>query len=157
MDSVPQPTHREVIGLQSTSLVVGQSLDHSIRRTISDFDNIAAALLAMNTHPAHTDYAFAANTQFGKPLVVSPFLLSCLVGAAMADLRALDVTDVEIEDLKFTKPVHPGDTIGARSRVTSLDTDRCALDITGMKADGSTFAEFRLLLRLQAKAPGVRS
>ena len=143
---VPAPTHREVIGVARESLAAGFAIEHALRRTVTDFDNVVAALLAMNTHPLHSDYAYAAQTQFGKPLVVSPFLLSCLVGAVTADLRALGITGMEIADLKFVGPVHPGDTICARSRVAAIGADACTLEVTGAKADGTVFAEFRLVL-----------
>lgn len=153
MTQVPEATHREKIGLRAASLCAGQTISHELRRTITDFDNIAAAVLAMNTHPAHTDYDFAGRSQFGKPLVVSPFLLSCLVAAVTNDLRELRVADVEIRDLSFGKPVHPGDTISAHSLVESIDSGRCVLAVTGAKADGTQFARFRLVLRRQDDAP----
>lgn len=157
MNGAPQPTHNEVIGLACAALAPGVIIDHSVRRTITDFDSIAAAVLAMNTHPLHSDYAFAATTQFGKPLVASPFLLSCLIGSVMTDLRALQVLSMEVRDLKFMKPVHPGDTIQARSCVTTIVTAQCALEITGTKDDGTRFAQFSLILQLAPEEPKASS
>lgn len=154
---VPQPTHREMKGVRRGSLTVGQVINHETRRTVTDFDNIAAALLAMNTHPMHSDYDFAARSQFKKPLVVSPFLLSCLVAAVMNDMRELPVSAFDIQDLSFIAPVHPGDTISARSLVESADSTRYVLAITGAKADGTEFAKFSLVLQLQETGVGRSS
>jgi itaconyl-CoA hydratase len=148
VEPLPTPTHREVIGLGTAALAVGAVIDHCMRRTITDFDNIAASLLVMNTHPVHSDYDFAERTRFKKPLVVSPFLLSCIVGAVTDDLRQLPLSGFNIRDLRFVKPVHPGDTIAARSVVESVEANEYVLAVTGLKADGAEFARFRLILTL---------
>ena len=150
MNEVPPATHREQIGLQVPFLTSGQVFAPPVRRTITDFDNIAAALLAMNTHPLHSDYAFAAQSRFKKPLIVSPFLLSCLVAAVMNELRDMQLAAFEIQELTFTAPVHPGDTISTEAVVESSDAVQTVLRVRGMKAKGGSFAQFRMVLRTQA-------
>lgn len=146
MDSILQPTHREQIGLAAAAVAPGQVIAGSTRRTITDFDNIAAALLAMNTHPLHSDYDFAARTAFEKPLVVSPFLLSCLIAGIMNELRDVRVVSLKIESLSFTAPVHPGDTISTEAVVEASGGSQIVLNVKGVKADGTSFAQFHMRL-----------
>jgi|SRR3990172_5487402 len=148
VEPLPKPTHREAIGVATNQLLAGATLDHSIRRTITDFDNVAACLLAMNTHPMHTDYDFAVQSRFEKPLVVSPFLLSCIVAAVTNDLRQLPIARIEIRSLSFIKPVHPGDTISARSVIESAEPTQYVFAVTGAKTNGTEFVRFRLLVKV---------
>ncbi len=58
---------------------MGSSTSIFLGRTVTITDNICFALLAQNTAPIHVDRAYAAQTEFGKPLVDSTFTLA-LVG-----------------------------------------------------------------------------
>ena len=54
------------------SRILKSAISTSIARaTINEADNSWFTLLTMNTHPLHFDHAFAAETEFGKPLVNS--------------------------------------------------------------------------------------
>jgi len=144
----PDPTHCEHIGTALSDCRMGASLPITARRTVTDFDNVTASVLAMNTHPAHTDYVYAHSTKFGKPLVVSPFLLSSLVAFVTNELRDVPIVGFDIRDLTFEKSVHPGDTVSAKARFEDVSTQRLQLAVTGVKATGEEFAHFRLELRL---------
>jgi len=150
MSNAPPATHHEQIGLCTARLKAGDAIPVSAHRTVSDFDNIAVSLLAMNTHPAHTDYTYAKQSQFGKPLVVSPFLLSSLVAFVTNELRDVTIDGYEIHDLAFGKPIHPGETITAEATVEEAGAARLVCAVTGRKADGEEFARFRLLLDISA-------
>ena len=43
--------------------------EHRPGRTISEADNTWFTLLTMNQHPLHFDAAYAAKSEFGRPLV----------------------------------------------------------------------------------------
>ena len=58
----------------------GQVFEHWPGRTITEADNIQFSLLTMNQHPMHCDHAFAAGSEFGKPLVNSALTLAIVVG-----------------------------------------------------------------------------
>ena len=150
MLSIPASTHHEQIGICTARLKSGDAIPICAHRTVSDFDNIAVSLLAMNTHPAHTDYSYAKHSQFGKPLVVSPFLLSSLVAFVTNELRDVTITGYEIHDLAFGKPIHPGDTITAEAMVEEAGAAQLVCAVTGRKSDGEKFASFRLLLDIKA-------
>ena len=149
----PAPTHRERIGTPLIDCRPGANLTINARRTVTDFDNVTACVLAMNTHPTHTDYAYAEATQFGKPLVVSPLLLSMLVAFVTNELFDAPIAGFEIRDLTFDKAVHPGDTVTAKARFEEVSAQHLLIAVTGLRATGETFARFRLELKLRAGTP----
>lgn len=105
---LPLPTHVELQGVALGSLRAGAAITITARRTIVDFDNVAVSQLAINTHPLHTDYVYSRASRFGRPLVVSHFLLSCLCAMVVNELDAAAIDPLEIRDLVFERPVHPG-------------------------------------------------
>jgi itaconyl-CoA hydratase len=66
--------------------VVGDIYRHSLGRTVLATDNIWFTLLTMNTNPIHFDSAYAAKTEFGKPLVDSTFTLAVVTGQSVSDI-----------------------------------------------------------------------
>lgn len=71
----------------------------------------------MNTHPAHFDYEFAKNTEFGKPLICSPLTVALMVGMSVSDTSQKAVANLGWDKIKMTKPMFPGDTLYAESEV----------------------------------------
>src|SRR3712207_9019656 len=55
---------------------VGDIYEHPLGRTVTTTDNMWFTLITQNTAPIHVDHAYAAQTQFGKPLVDSTFTLA---------------------------------------------------------------------------------
>jgi acyl dehydratase len=147
---LPAATHRERIGAPLADLRAGDLLPATARRTVTDFDSVAVSVLAMNTHPLHTDYAYARSTPFGEPLVVSPFLLSTLVAFVANELREVEILALEITEVSFLRPVHPGDTITAEARVEEIAAHRMQFFVAGKTAGGEQFAQFRLALSVSA-------
>ena len=143
---LPVATHCEHIGTRLVELRVGDLLPVKARRTVTDFDSVAMSVLAMNTHPLHTDYAYARSTPFGEPLVVSPFLLSTLVAFVANELREVEIDALEITEVSFERPVHPGDTITGEARVEEITPHRMRFLVAGKNASGEHFAQFRLAI-----------
>jgi len=53
-------------------------------------------------------------------MVVDPLLVLCtVIGLSVEDLSEAGGPFLGVEDVEFLRPVHPGDTITARSRVVS--------------------------------------
>ena len=63
----------------------GQAFDHAWTRTLTEMDNVLFSSLTMNVQPLHLDAHFAAQTEFGKPLVNSLFTLGLLIGMTVND------------------------------------------------------------------------
>lgn len=114
---VSKGRYRETFGRYLEEFKVGDVYEHRPGRTITDTDNVWFTLLTMNTHPLHFDYEFAKKTEFGKPLVCSPFTVALLVGMSVSDISQKAVANLGWGDIKLTHPVFPGDTLYAESEV----------------------------------------
>lgn len=108
---------RETFGRYFEDFVPGHIYEHRPGRTITDADNVWFTLLTMNTHPAHFDYEFAKKTEFGKPLVCSPFTVALMVGMSVSDVSQKAVANLGWDSIRLTNPVFCGDTLYAESEV----------------------------------------
>lgn len=111
---------RENQGRWFEDFAVGDVYEHRPGRTISEADNTWFTLLTMNTHPLHFDHAFAARTEFGRPLVVSTLTLAVLTGMSVSDVSAKAVANLGWTDIRLPHPVFHGDTLSAESEVIAL-------------------------------------
>ncbi len=107
-------------GLHYEEFEIGHVFHHAITRTVTETDNLLMTTLSMNTQPLHLDAEFAANTEFGRPLVNSMFTLALVVGLSVTEttLRTT-IANLGMRDIRFPKPVFAGDTI--RVETTVLD------------------------------------
>ncbi|MGE0873060.1 MAG: MaoC family dehydratase [Burkholderiales bacterium] len=129
--------------------VVGDVYKHWPGRTISDTDNTWFTLLTMNTHPLHFDHAYAANTEFGKPLVNSCLTLAIVTGMSVSDVSQRAIGNLGWTDVRLTAPVFAGDTIYAQTEVLSKRESKSrptqgivTVRTIGIKADGTQFMSF---------------
>lgn len=108
-------------GLYFEQFSVGQVFDHEIRRTVTDMDNILFSSLTYNPAAIHIDHAYAATTEFGKPLMNSIFTLGLVIGLSIQDTTlGTTIANLGMTDTTFPKPVFAGDTIHARTTVVEL-------------------------------------
>ncbi|WP_432769459.1 MAG: MaoC family dehydratase [Sphingopyxis sp.] len=108
-------------GLYFEQLSVGQIFDHEIRRTVTDMDNILFSSLTYNPAAIHIDHAYAATTEFGKPLMNSIFTLGLVIGLSVQDTTlGTTIANLGMSETTFPKPVFAGDTIRARTTVIEL-------------------------------------
>ena len=128
---------------------VGDIYKHRPGRTLSDADNTWFTLLTMNTHPVHFDAAYAAKTEFGRPLVNSCLTLAMVTGMSVNDLSRKAIANLGWDKVRFTAPVFAGDTIYAESEVLEVRESKSrptqgivTVRTTGRKADGTAFMSF---------------
>jgi itaconyl-CoA hydratase len=128
---------------------VGMILRHPLGRTITATDNAWFALLTVNTNPLHFDAHYAAQTEFGRPLVNSAFTIALVTGLSVADVSQYGV-NLGWDEVRMPAPVFEGDTIYAQSEVLSRreSASRPQMGIvevrsTGFKQDGTVVLEFR--------------
>ena len=128
---------------------VGAVYDHRAGRTVTTTDNIWFTLLTMNTHPVHLDHAYAAQTEFGRPLVNSTFTLALVTGLTVSDLSQNAVANLGWDGVKRPAPVFEGDTLYARSKVLEARPSRSRPDAgivrvrtVGLNQTGQTVIEF---------------
>ena len=109
--------YRESFGRYFEDVTVGDVYEHRPGRTITEADNTWFTLLTMNTHPLHFDHAYAAKSEFGKPLVVSSLTVSILLGMSVTDISQKAIANLGWENIRMTAPVFHGDTIYGESEV----------------------------------------
>jgi acyl dehydratase len=108
-------------GLWFEQFEVGQTFRHEIRRTVTDMDNILFSSLTYNPAAIHIDHAYAAQTEFGKPLMNSIFTLGLVIGLSIQDTTfGTTVANLGMSETTFPKPVFAGDTIRAESKVVEI-------------------------------------
>lgn len=127
---------------------VGQIIKHQIGRTITNVDNIWFTLLTNNGNPVHFDRHYAAQTEFGQPLVNSCFTLAVVVGLSVQDISRHAV-NLGWDDIKLPAPLFEGDTLYAQTEVLSLRESKSrpqqgivTVKSTGFKQDGTVVITF---------------
>jgi acyl dehydratase len=103
---------------------VGDVYEHALGRTITTADNIWFTLLTQNTQPIHFDHQYAAQTEFGKPLVNSCLTLSLVTGQSVSDVSQNVMANLGWEEVRLPHPVFEGDTVHSRSEVLELRESR---------------------------------
>ncbi len=112
-------------GLYFEAFEVGRVFAHEIRRTVTDMDNMLFSSLTYNPAAIHIDHAYAATTEFGRPLMNSIFTLGLVIGLSVQDTTfGTTVANLGMTDTVFPKPVFAGDTIRAETTVKALRPSR---------------------------------
>lgn len=108
-------------GLWFEEFVIGQRFAHEIRRTVIEADNMLFSALTYNPAALHIDHAYAATTEFGRPLVNSLFTLGLVIGLSVQDTTfGTTIANLGMSETVFPKPVFAGDTIRVETEVKAL-------------------------------------
>jgi len=104
---------------------VGERVEHSVRRTVTETDNVLISTLTHNPQPLHLDHEAAAHSEFGRPLVNSIFTFGLMIGVSVEDttLGTL-VANLGYDALKFPRPVFVGDTLRSTSECIAVRESR---------------------------------
>ncbi|MDR6113443.1 MULTISPECIES: MaoC family dehydratase [unclassified Sphingomonas] len=100
---------------------IGDRIDHPIRRTVTETDNLLFSTMTHNPQPLHIDAEAARASEFGQILVNGTFTFSLMVGLSVGEttLGTL-VANLGYDELVMPAPVFLGDTLRATSEVTAL-------------------------------------
>jgi itaconyl-CoA hydratase len=109
--------YRENPGRLYDDFQVGDVYEHRPGRTITETDNVWFTNLTMNTHPLHFDAVYAANSEFGRPLVNSTLTLALVVGMSVSGTSQKAIANLGWKDIGLTAPVFVGDTLYAETEV----------------------------------------
>lgn len=128
---------------------VGDVYQHPLGRTVTTTDNIWFTLLTQNTAPIHFDHHYAAQTEFGKPLVDSTFTLALVTGQSVTDISQNVLANLGWDAVRLPNPVFEGDTIYSQSEVLSLresysrpNVGIVTVKTTGYNQDGTVVITF---------------
>ena len=97
--------------------VIGETINHSLTKTIIESDNNLFCLLTMNHHPVHLNFDYAQQKQHGKILVVGTLVFSLVVGITVGDISGKAIANLEYESVKHLSPVYINDTLYVKTTI----------------------------------------
>ena len=97
---------------------VGQKIRHARGSTVDEVENQYLSKLVVNTAAAHFDEA--TMEPFGGRLVFGLVTGSIVIGLATQDTAECALRELSLTALRFTAPVHHGDTLYALTEVLSV-------------------------------------
>jgi acyl dehydratase len=111
-----------VAGFYFDEFVVGRVFQHTIRRTLTETDNVLFSTMTHNPAPLHIDHEYMrTQSEFGRPLMNSFFTLGLIVGISINDTTlGTTVANLGLEDVRFPAPLFVGDTVHVESEVVAL-------------------------------------
>jgi itaconyl-CoA hydratase len=140
---------------------LGEVYEHPLGRTVIAADNIWFTLLTQNTAPIHFDQHYAAQTEFGKPLVDSTFTLALVTGQSVTDVSQNVFANLGWDEVRLPNPVFEGDTIYSRSEVLEARESKSRSDVgivtvktTGYNQDGKAVITFKRTIMVYKRDHG---
>ncbi|GAC1653189.1 MAG: (R)-specific enoyl-CoA hydratase RipB/Ich [Candidatus Dormibacteraceae bacterium] len=143
---------------------VGDVYEHALGRTISTADNTWFTLLTQNTNPLHFDHHYAAQHEFGKPLVNSAFTIALVTGQSVADVSQNAMANLGWDEVRLPNPVFEGDTIYSQSKVLDKRESKSRpnvgivnIETTGFNQDGKPVITYKrtILVYRRGMAPVI--
>ena len=99
-------------------LEVGQTLRHSLGRTITEADNMLFCGMTANSQPLHINADYASKTRFGRQLVNGILTLGVVVGLTVPELtEGTIIANLGYERVTHPNPVFHGATIYVETEV----------------------------------------
>src|SRR5439155_16683655 len=103
-----------------------------------------------NTNPIHFDSAYAAKTEYGKPLVNSAFTLALVTGQSVMDISQNVMANLGWDEVRLPNPLFEGDTVYSRSEVLEKRESKSRPNVgivrvktTGFNQQGTVIIEFK--------------
>ena len=108
-------------GLYFEEFDIGQVFEHTLRRTVTEMDNMLFSNMTLNPQPLHIDRHFCeTETEFGQPLMNSLFTLGLMIGISVNDTTVgTTIANLGMTDVKFPNPLFQGDTVHVSTEVMS--------------------------------------
>src|SRR5919206_3657072 len=129
---------------------VGDVYEHPLGRTVTQADNIWFTLLTVNNNPIHFDSAYAARTEFKRPLVDSTFTLALVTGLSVSDVSQNAMANLGWDEVRLPNPVFEGDTIYSQSEVLEKRESKSRPNVgivkfktIGFNQDGKIVMEYK--------------
>ncbi len=141
-------------------LTVGDVIQHSLARTITEMDNVLFSALTMNTQPLHLNEDYAQkHSEFGRRIVNGIFTLGLAVGITVPELtEGTLVANLGYERVLHPHPMFHGDTLYMTTEVIDKRDSRSrpAQGIvrfrhTGRNQDGVVVIEFERTALMKRK------
>ena len=116
-----QSMSRPHTGRWFEELAPGLVIDHAIRRTITESDNVMFTSMTMNPAWLHLDFDYAENeTEFGRPLVNSMLTIAMVIGISVHETTlGTTVANLGFSEMSFPAPMFHGDTLRVQTEVVA--------------------------------------
>lgn len=109
-------------GLYLEEFKIGQVFKHTMRRTVTEGDNVWYSTATCNPAAIHLDEEYCKeHTEFGTRIVNSGFTLGLMIGLSVGDTTlGTTVGNLGMDEVRFPKPVFHGDTIRTETEVLEI-------------------------------------
>jgi acyl dehydratase len=149
----PQPRWFEDFALGDVIETRGRTLE------AADFHTFAG--LVGNYYPLHIDEEFGRETRFGTRVGHGSLTLSLAIGLVGMSgyLGDAVVAQLEIQEVRATAPVHPGDTLRVVGKVTECEASegsrhgRLAIHYSTVNQGGEEIMSFEQKMLVRRKSP----
>lgn len=116
-------------GLYLEDFKIGHVFQHTLRKTVTESDNMLFSVMTLNSQPLHIDFDFASKTEWGKPLVNSLFTLGLMIGISVNDTTlGTTIANLGMTDVTFPAPLFHGDTVRVETTVISTRPSKSKAD-----------------------------
>lgn len=116
-------------GLYFEDCKEGLVIEHAIRRTVTETDNLLFSTMTYNCAPLHIDAEYCKTTIYGQRLVNSMFLLALVNGITVIETTiGTTLGNLGFEEISFPKPVFHGDTIHVRTEIVAARLSKSRKD-----------------------------
>jgi acyl dehydratase len=107
-------------------LVPGLVVQHAIRRTVTEADNVLFTSITMNPAWLHLDFDHAEHeTEWGRPLVNSMLTLAMVIGISVHETTlGTTVANLGFSAVEFPAPMFHGDTLRVETEVVDARPSR---------------------------------
>ena len=108
-------------GLYLEEFEPGRVFQHSLRKTVTESDNMLFSVMTLNPQPLHIDFDYASKTEWGRPLVNSLFTLGLMIGISVNDITVgTTIANLGMTDTVFPHPLFHGDTVRVETTILSV-------------------------------------
>ncbi|MGI9343303.1 MAG: MaoC family dehydratase [Gammaproteobacteria bacterium] len=112
-------------GIYYDELQPGERIEHALRRTVTETDNVLITTLTHNPAALHLDAETMGASEFGRVLVNSCFTLSLMIGVSVGDTtHGTAVANLGFDEVRFPNPVFVGDTLRFETEVATKRESR---------------------------------
>ncbi|MDQ0315812.1 MaoC family dehydratase [Amorphus orientalis] len=145
-------------GLYLEDFVVGTVYRHTLRRTVTEADNMLFSNMTLNPQPLHIDRHYCeTETDWGQPLVNSLFTLGLLIGISVSDLTVgTTIANLGMSETRFPAPVFHGDTIHATTTVLSKRESKSRPDVGILELEHTAYNQHDVVVAVSKRTVMVR-
>lgn len=134
-------------GLYLEDFEIGHVFHHTLRKTVTESDNMLFSAMTLNAQPLHIDFDFASKTEWGKPLVNSLFTLGLMIGISVNDTTiGTTIANLGMTDVTFPAPLFHGDTVRVETQVISARASKSKPDRGIVELEHRAFNQHGILV-----------